>query len=126
MPESFKAAGYQTAMVGKWHLSHSQEIFHPNARGFDNFYGHMHTEVGYFPPFANQGGIDFQRNGETISDEGYETFLWQMKPLDGLKQGTRNLFLYVPFIAPPYTDSSGPSSKYKNLEDIRAYKKRCN
>ena len=56
MPESFKAAGYQTAMVGKWHLGHSQEIFHPNARGFDDFYGHMHTEVGYFPPFANQGG----------------------------------------------------------------------
>lgn len=35
MPESFQAAGYQTAMVGKWHLGHSQEIFHPNARGFE-------------------------------------------------------------------------------------------
>ena len=60
MPESFQAAGYQTAMVGKWHLGHSQETFHPNSRGFDDFYGHMHTEVGYFPPFANLGGVDFQ------------------------------------------------------------------
>ena len=56
MPESFKLNGYQTAIIGKWHLGHSQETFHPNQRGFDHFYGHLHTEVGYFPPFANQGG----------------------------------------------------------------------
>ena len=49
MPESFQMNGYQTAMFGKWHLGHSQEIFHPNQRGFDHFYGHLHTEVGYFP-----------------------------------------------------------------------------
>ena len=75
MPESFKAAGYQTAMVGKWHLGHAQETYHPNQRGFEHFYGHLHTEVGYFPPFANQGGKDFQRNGESISDDGYESYL---------------------------------------------------
>ncbi|MFK0571127.1 sulfatase-like hydrolase/transferase [Endozoicomonas sp.] len=32
MPESFQAAGYQTAMFGKWHLGHSQQVFHPNER----------------------------------------------------------------------------------------------
>ena len=72
MPESFKLNGYQTAIIGKWHLGHSQETFHPNQRGFDHFYGHLHTEVGYYPPFANQGGIDFQKNGVTIDDQGYE------------------------------------------------------
>ena len=66
MPQSFKLNGYQTGMFGKWHLGHSQETFHPNQRGFDYFYGHLHTEVGYFSPFSNQGGIDFQRNGKTI------------------------------------------------------------
>ena len=70
MPESFRAAGYQTAMVGKWHLGHAQMSYHPNQRGFEHFYGHLHTEVGYFSPFANMGGSDFQRNGETIYDEG--------------------------------------------------------
>ena len=38
MSESFQAAGYQTAIVGKWHLGHAQQVFHPNARGFDHFY----------------------------------------------------------------------------------------
>ena len=69
-PQSFQAAGYQTAMVGKWHLGHAQETYHPNRRGFDHFYGHLHTEVGYFPPFANQGGKDFQRNGESPRRRG--------------------------------------------------------
>ena len=123
MPESFKAAGYQTAMVGKWHLGHSQEIFHPNARGFDDFYGHMHTEVGYFPPFANQGGIDFQRNGKTIKDEGYETFLLADEASRWIKSRDKDkpFFLYMPFIA-PHTPLEAPDDlvqKYKDLEDTR-------
>jgi arylsulfatase A-like enzyme len=62
-------------MVGKWHLGHAQQSYHPNERCFEHFYGHLHTEVGYYPPFANKGGRDFQQNGVTINDDGYETFL---------------------------------------------------
>ena len=123
MPESFKTAGYQTAMVGKWHLGHSQEIFHPNARGFDDFYGHMHTEVGYFPPFANQGGIDFQRNGTTISDKGYETFLLADEATRWIEARDKEkpFFLYMPFLA-PHTPLEAPDDlvkKYADLEDKR-------
>ena len=75
MPEAFRDAGYQTAMFGKWHLGHAQQTYHPNQRGFDHFYGHLHTEVGFYPPFASQGGKDFQRNGVSVDDQGYETFL---------------------------------------------------
>ena len=32
LPELFLGAGYQTAMVGKWHLGHAQQSYHPNAR----------------------------------------------------------------------------------------------
>ena len=123
MPESFKTAGYQTAMVGKWHLGHSQEIYHPNARGFDDFYGHMHTEVGYFPPFANQGGIDFQRNGTTISDKGYETFLLADEATRWIEARDKEkpFFLYMPFLA-PHTPLEAPDDlvkKYADLEDKR-------
>jgi arylsulfatase A-like enzyme len=123
MPESFRAAGYQTAMVGKWHLGHAQETYHPNQRGFEHFYGHLHTEVGYFPPFANQGGKDFQRNGESIDADGYETFVLADEAVRFIRERdeARPFFLYVPFIA-PHTPLDAPAdllAKYEDMEDDR-------
>ncbi len=123
MPESFRDAGYQTAMVGKWHLGHAQSTYHPNERGFEHFYGHLHTEVGYFPPFANQGGKDFQRNGESISDEGYETFLLADEASRYIRERDpeKPFFLYVPFIA-PHTPLDAPDdlkAKYADMDDDR-------
>jgi len=123
MPESFRAAGYQTAIVGKWHLGHAQQTYHPNQRGFEHFYGHLHTEVGYFPPFSNQGGKDFQRNGVSIDDQGYETFLLADEASRYIRERDqeRPFFLYMPFIA-PHTPLDAPDdlkAKYANLEDDR-------
>ncbi len=129
MPQSFRAAGYQTAMVGKWHLGHAQMTYHPNERGFDHFYGHLHTEVGYFPPFANQGGKDFQRNGVSLDDtslgEGnsYETFVLAKEAARVIRERdpSRPLFLYVPFIA-PHTPLDAPEDlkqKYADIPDER-------
>src|SRR5438105_3320947 len=36
--QTFKAAGYATGAFGKWHNG-SQFPYHPNARGFDEYYG---------------------------------------------------------------------------------------
>jgi arylsulfatase A-like enzyme len=123
MPQSFQAAGYQTAMVGKWHLGHAQETYVPNRRGFDHFYGHLHTEVGYFPPFANQGGKDFQRNGVSIDDQGYETFLLADEAVRFIeaRDKARPFFLYMPFIA-PHTPLDAPDdlkAKYADMKDDR-------
>ena len=38
--EAFKAAGYQTALFGKWHNG-GQAPYHPNCRGIDEFYGFL-------------------------------------------------------------------------------------
>ena len=123
MPQSFLAAGYQTGMVGKWHLGHAQETYTPRRRGFEHFYGHLHTEVGYFPPFGNQGGRDFQRNGVTIDDEGYETFLLGKEASRYIRERDKEkpFFLYVPFIA-PHTPLDAPDDlleKYADMVDDR-------
>lgn len=123
MPELFQGAGYQTAMVGKWHLGHAQQTYHPNQRGFEHFYGHLHTEVGYFPPFSNQGGKDFQRNGESIEAEGYETFLLGDEVARYIRERDKEkpFFIYMPFIA-PHTPLEAPDDlveKYKDLKDDR-------
>ena len=128
MPESFQAAGYQTAIIGKWHLGHAQETYHPNRRGFDHFFGHLHTEVGYFPPFKNQGGKDFQQNGQSIPDDAiaedaYESFVLADEAVRFIedRDKSRPFFLYMPFIA-PHTPLDAPDdlkAKYKDLEDDR-------
>jgi arylsulfatase B len=123
MPESFRAAGYQTAMVGKWHLGHAQQTYHPTERGFEHFYGHLHTEVGYFPPFSNPGGKDFQRNGKSIDDQGYESFLLAAEAERWIKvrDQKKPFFLYMPFIA-PHTPLDAPDdlvAKYADISDDR-------
>lgn len=120
LSEAFLDAGYQTGMVGKWHLGHAQQTYHPNSRGFEHFYGHLHTEVGYYPPFANAGGKDFQVNGVSIEDEGYETFLLAKEASRFIRERDRQkpFFLYMPFLA-PHTPLDAPPAlieKYKDIE----------
>ncbi len=119
MPQSFLAAGYQTAMMGKWHLGHAQQTYHPNERGFEHFYGHLHTQVGFYPPFANTGGKDFQRNGQSIDDQGYETFLLADEVSRYIRERDQSkpFFVYMPFIA-PHTPLDAPQELQDKYKDI--------
>jgi arylsulfatase A-like enzyme len=42
-----RAAGYVTGLVGKWHLGEDEQ-FHPQRRGFDEFFGFLTGAHGYF------------------------------------------------------------------------------
>jgi arylsulfatase A-like enzyme len=106
----FRGAGYQTAMCGKWHLGHANKKLTPNARGFDHFYGHMNGAIDYFS-HERDGGIDWQRNGKSVKEEGYTTFLlaaeaerWIQK-----RDKQRPFFLYMPFNA-PHTPLQAPQN----------------
>ena len=123
LPELFLSAGYQTAMVGKWHLGHAQQSYHPNSRGFEHFYGHLHTEVGFYPPFASLGGKDFQRNGVSIDDQGYESYLLADEVSRYIRERDteKPFFIYMPFIA-PHTPLDAPEelqTKYADMADDR-------
>ena len=72
--QALKEAGYQTLMVGKWHLGHADQKYWPQNRGFDHFYGNLVGEVDYFT--RERGGlIDWQRNGKFLREEEYFTTL---------------------------------------------------
>jgi len=50
--DRLRATGYATALVGKWHLGGTAE-FHPQRRGFDEFFGFLHEGHTYVPhPWA--------------------------------------------------------------------------
>jgi len=122
MSEDFKDAGYQTAMVGKWHLGHTIEQHTPNARGFDHFYGHFNTDVLYFDhTFA--GGHDFQENGKTVDHKGeYATDIHGNQAsrfINEMRDPDKPFFLYVPFLAPhsPMEAKDEDKAKYPNRID---------
>jgi hypothetical protein len=74
LPQALKDVGYQTAMVGKWHLGHADKKYWPQNRGFDHFYGNLVGEVDYFT--KKRGGIiDWQRDGKFFKEDGYYTTL---------------------------------------------------
>jgi arylsulfatase A-like enzyme len=53
LTDVLKQAGYVTGMFGKWHLG-TQPQFHPQARGFDEFYGFLAGAHSFFPAKAPQ------------------------------------------------------------------------
>lgn len=51
LAEILKQAGYNTAMIGKWHLGDDQPYHHPTAQGFDSYYGLLYSH-DYRPPYV--------------------------------------------------------------------------
>jgi arylsulfatase A-like enzyme len=92
--ETFKAGGYATGAFGKWHNG-SQFPYHPNARGFDEFYGFTSGHWGqYFDP-------ELDHNGKLVRGRGYISDDLTSHALEFIaKQKNRRFFCYLPFNTP--------------------------
>lgn len=117
--EVFQGAGYQTALTGKWHLGHTQQQQTPNAQGFGEFFGHLHTNTDYYT-HQREGGHDLQRNGTSISAPGeYLTALEAREAVRFIRERdpASPFFLYVPFTAPhsPMQAPQKTIDKYSHL-----------
>ncbi len=66
--DAFQAAGYATAAFGKWHNG-TQYPYHPNARGFAEYYGFTSGHWGdYFSPPLDHNGREVRGQGFLIDD----------------------------------------------------------
>jgi arylsulfatase A-like enzyme len=92
--DSFKAAGYATGAFGKWHNG-SQYPYHPNARGFDEYYGFTSGHWGdYFSPPLEHNGQPVKGNGYISDDLTDHAMAFLEKYRD------RPVFCYLPFNTP--------------------------
>jgi arylsulfatase B len=57
--DRLRKSGYHTGLVGKWHLGGTAP-FHPQQRGFDEFFGFLH-EGHYFEPEPGKGNTTWLR-----------------------------------------------------------------
>lgn len=100
LADALKAAGYQTAISGKWHLGEYQPAYVPTARGFDRQYGHYFGAIDHFTHMRD-GERDWYRDDNPLEEEGYATDLIAAEAcrLISSRDPAKPLFLYVPFNA---------------------------
>ena len=94
LADAFKAAGYATGAFGKWHNG-SQWPYHPNARGFDEYYGFTSGHWGeYFDP-------PLERNGLPVRGKGFIADDLTSHAIEFIEKNREKPFLcYIPYNTP--------------------------
>lgn len=98
--EMLKAAGYTTAMIGKWHLGDSQPYNHPTAQGFDYYYGMLYSHDYKFPYVKTDTTLKIFRNRTPVIDKPESSSLTQLytqEAVNYIQQQTSSkpFFLYL-------------------------------
>lgn len=108
--EVFKNAGYATAAYGKWHNG-MQAPYHPNARGFDDFYGFCSGHWGdYFSPML-------EHNGEIVTGNGFTTDDFTDHGIQFIEKNKDKPFLlYLPFNT-PHSPMQSPEEYWERFEN---------
>jgi arylsulfatase A-like enzyme len=108
--ESFKAAGYATGAFGKWHNG-SQWPYHPNARGFDEYYGFTSGHWGeYFDPPLEHNGKPVRGKGFIIDDLTDHAMAFIRQNRD------RPFFCYLPYNT-PHSPWAVPDDYWQRFKD---------
>lgn len=105
-----KEAGYETALIGKWHLG-SRPQHSPVKNGFDHFFGFKSGAADYISHKADGRQHDLYENDVPVYPSGYLTDLFAQKVIAFLKQEHRQpFFLTITFNA-PHWPWQGPTDK---------------
>jgi arylsulfatase A-like enzyme len=105
----FKAAGYATGAFGKWHNG-TQPPYHPNYRGFDEYYGFTSGHWGhYFSPPLDHNGQRVRGKGFIVDDFTEHAMAF----IEANRE--RPFFCYIPFNT-PHSPMMVPDRFYAKFE----------
>ncbi|RQO59969.1 twin-arginine translocation pathway signal protein [Paucibacter sp. KBW04] len=125
LPGLLHAAGYHSALVGKWHLGHGPQ-FGPLKGGYQEFYGNLGGGVDYF---SHKDGadakarLDFWDGDKAVQTTGYYTDLLSDRAVQILRRHAapeaKPLFLSLHYTAPHWPwegpDDEAMSRRIKSL-----------
>ena len=129
-------AGYFTGAIGKWHMGTEPE-YHPNARGFDEFYGFLGGGHKYFPEqfqnvYERQRARDvkhvndyiapLRHNGEDVVETEYLTDGLSREAVRFVNEAAMReqpFFLYLAYNAPhsPLEAKEEDLAKFASIVD---------
>ena len=113
LPIALQAAGYATALIGKWHLGSEPGARPWEGQGFDFSFGALTGAVHPYAHTYRAGPLEhtWHRNGERVDQPGtHTTDLLTQEALAwlGRQERSRPWLLYLPFFA-PHTPVDAPS-----------------
>ncbi|MCB1225945.1 MAG: sulfatase-like hydrolase/transferase, partial [Verrucomicrobiales bacterium] len=129
-------AGYFTGVIGKWHLGFASE-FHPNACGFDEFFGFLGGGHMYFPEqyqaiherqkkagktVFNEYQTPLEHNGEEVVGTEYLTDALSREAVNFVSHAAdkkQPFFLYLAYNAPhtPLEAKEDDLAKFASIPD---------
>lgn len=133
-------AGYYTGVMGKWHLGFQTE-YHPNTRGFDDFYGFLGGGHKYFPKQFKEAynkqkanGQSFiweylhplEHNGKDVDETEYVTDALSretMRFINDASKKEKPFFMYLSYNA-PHTPLEAKEEDLKLFQHIKDKKRR--
>ncbi|HET9012300.1 MAG TPA: sulfatase-like hydrolase/transferase [Gemmatimonadaceae bacterium] len=116
-----KDAGYETGLIGKWHLGLRPE-HHPLRHGYDEFYGFLGAAADYASHVDTETHeVNFQDGDQPVATKGYLTDLFTDRTIRFIqRKRSRPFFLNLEYNAPhwpwqapgdpPYPDSMSSKS----------------
>lgn len=115
--DRLKAAGYATAVVGKWHLGHLESM-RPSRRGFDESF--WHPNGGVLLPDAAKGTSTFIRGDQPVEVAGYSTDVFGREAIEFIGRHRREpWFLYLAFVPPHWPMEAKPEhlAQFSHVRD---------
>lgn len=113
--DTFHAAGYKTASIGKWHNG-TQWPYHPCARGFDEFYGFTSGHWGeYFDPPLERATRDGKT--EIVRGKGFIADDFTNEALRFIEANKAQPFFCYLTYNTPHSPFSVPDEDWKRHKD---------
>jgi arylsulfatase A-like enzyme len=105
LADAFKSAGYATGMIGKWHNGALDDRYHPNARGFDEFYGFCGGWMDYFDWIVERNGA------KERADKRYLTDVFTDEAVDFVQRHREESFLLCVTYNAPHSPLQAPKDR---------------
>jgi arylsulfatase A-like enzyme len=104
LPAMLSKKGYQTAIIGKWHLG-LESPNTPNERGFDYFHGWLGDMMDDYWAHRRHNINYMRENNKVIDPKGHATDLFTTWSQDYIKKQAKSkkpFFLYLAYNAPHF------------------------
>jgi arylsulfatase A-like enzyme len=109
-----RAAGYETALIGKWHLGWRPD-HRPNRLGFDEFYGSLSGALDYFTHIAPDSGEmalpDLWENDRRVTTDGYLTDVFTERAVEFVSRARSKPFYLSLHYNAPHAPWEGPADR---------------